>query len=444
MSVSFDLISDVSSVNVLERPSCFCCQERSLDITAIAQHALAATVEIMGYCETKTLYNSHQVVPYFMTASGFCIHPDGYIITNYHVVDGLRRVDVLFRGGKKLEAEIVGVDPETDLALLKIEKTDCPYLVFADRSCEIGETVFTTGNPLGLRRILTKGVISAKADCFADLYSSKDSGDHLGQLAHYLVSDALTNPGSSGGPLLDRQGHVIGVQSRGGSGHAISIAQDTVISVANELIDQGVVRRSWLGCEIESVPEILLTISDKEGEALVLLDVLEGSPAEIAGLQKGDIILKSNGNPIRSKSQFLTDIAIQHPPGSCLSLSILRGKQLLAVDVILGSRILYEPVFIKELGLSVEALDYEKKIICRHDSKTQGLFISEVECGSLAELAGLLPGDVILSVGYGFNDQKPLVSVEELEETMSEVKDFCVLKIQGFDRTRSFYRVIEF
>jgi Do/DeqQ family serine protease len=266
--------------------------------------------------------------------SGFIISPDGYILTNEHVVQGVQEIQVNIAGRKSsVPAKVVGSDHELDLAVLKIDAgKDLPVLKLGSSSAvAVGNWVVAIGNPYGLDHTVTVGVISAKGRPVTIQDRS---------FRNLLQTDASINPGNSGGPLLNLKGEVIGINTAVAQAQGIGFAipSDTVESVLDDLIKQGKVKRGWLGVEIQDVtPTIAETSGLSEPEGVVLRNVLSGGPAEKAGLQQGDIITAIDGKKVATTGDLL-DIVREAGPGKKVQVTVWRNKKAEKFTVTLTER----------------------------------------------------------------------------------------------------------
>ena len=325
--------------------------------------------------------------------SGFIISADGYAVTNNHVVQGADEVTVKVQGGEELKATVIGTDPKTDLALIKI-KSDKPFqfVKFAEKEARVGDIVMAVGNPFGLNSTVTTGIVSARG---------RDIGS--GPYDDFLQIDASINKGNSGGPSFNLSGDVIGINSAifspsGGSvgiGFAIpaSIAQDVIAS----LKDNGKVTRGWLGVQIQPVTEeIAQSMGLAAAKGAIVSDVTEKSPALAAGFKTGDTILKADGSDI-SDARDLSKKVAHFAPGKTINIDIIRDGKPMTVAVKIGAMPTDmkmaskaapdEPADMTALGLKLGPAE-----------DGAGVKILEVKPDSVAEQQGLKAGDVILEV----------------------------------------------
>ncbi len=257
--------------------------------------------------------------------SGVIITDDGYIVTNHHVIDGADEIEVTLHDQRIFNAEVQGADPNTDIAVLKIDETDLPYISFGDSDdLEIGEWVLAVGNPFGLTSSVTAGIISAKERALGALRE----GDM--PIESFLQTDAAVNVGNSGGALVNLRGELMGVPTliisptRTHIGTAFAVPSSIVQIVAENIIEYGEVRRGILGVSISGVtPEL----ADEEGldeiTGVYIEGVVNGSAADQAGIQRGDIVLEVNGNTVASTSELQREIA-RHQPGESVEITLIR------------------------------------------------------------------------------------------------------------------------
>lgn len=411
--------------------------ERSFqDLTLLAKHAIPATVNLNVTGGYQTMYSNSSVSGQW-GGSGFLVSSDGLVVTNYHVIEGACRVDAVFNAAKEtFSAKILGVDPETDLALLKIEGQDFPTLSLGDSDAlEVGERVVAIGNPHYLKDIFTLGVLSGR-----------DPGPWpagpIAQLTEFLISDAVTNPGNSGGPMLNKKGEVVGVVNGGviGGGLTYSIPSKTLKFVMEQLLEDGFVSRSYLGVKWRYIDsDFAQDLGFGEIEGMLALDIEKGSPAEKAGLQRGDFLLKANGNTFESVYEFRRTLAMATRPGEECLLSLVREGNPLDLKVVLGSEVRDEGVSSEktdELGLFVADLNAERAESYGYDFGQKGVMISKLEIDSPADKAGLWASDVITGVVLNLNAQIQISCLDDLEEALELAQDqkVIVLKVRRANR----------
>src|SRR5213592_1610353 len=264
--------------------------------------------------------------------SGFFISADGYAVTNNHVVDGADKVEVTTDDGKTYTAKVIGTDPRTDVALIKVAgRTDFPFAKLSDSKPRIGDWVLAVGNPFGLGGTVTAGIVSA---------SGRDIGN--GPYDDFIQIDAPVNKGNSGGPAFDTSGEVMGVNtaiyspSGGSVGIAFSIPASTVKSVVAQLKDKGSVSRGWIGVQIQPVtPEIADSLGLKRAEGALVAEPQTNSPAAKAGIESGDVITSVNGEPVKDARELARTIG-GFAPGAAVKLNVLHKGQDKTVNITLG------------------------------------------------------------------------------------------------------------
>lgn len=376
--------------------------------------------------------------------SGFIISPDGYIVTNNHVVEGADTIRVNIGGKNKkddlLEAEVIGTDPETDLALLKIQAENLPYLRFGDSDAlEVGEWVVAIGSPLGLDHTVTAGIVSAKG-----------RNIQSGSYDDYLQTDASINRGNSGGPLLNMDGHVVGIntaiaQRAQGIGFAIpsAIAKNIIASLQTDKK----VSRGWLGVTIQDVDNATSkALGMKESRGALVNSVLEGQPAALAGIKEGDVILVINGKGIADTEQLLREVAALKP-GSKADITVWRDGKEVTLELTVAERDLAQgknggqpggPSAESLIGLTVRPLTNEEARRLE-GTGTTGLLVIVVESGSVAAKAGIQTGDVVLAV-----NKQPVTTIADFSLRLKEAeKQRGAALLHIFRNGRVFFRAIE-
>jgi serine protease Do len=339
--------------------------------------------------------------------SGFIISKDGYIVTNNHVVENAADIKVSLSDKEEFDAKVVGRDPKTDVALIKIEaKKDLPVTPLGDSSkLRVGEWVVAIGNPFGLGHTVTAGIVSAKGRIIG-----------AGPYDDFIQTDASINPGNSGGPLFNLEGGVVGINtaivaSGQGIGFAIpiNVAKDLLV----QLREKGKVTRGWLGVQVQRVtPELAKSFGlDRERGALVA-DVVPDTPAERAGIERGDIIVEFNGRKIEEMNDLPRVVAVT-PPGGEAEVKVLRKGQEKVVRVKVAEmkeeRVAGGGGGTIEEGLGLTAQELTPEIARSLGlSDTKGVVVSNVEEDSPADEAGIQRGDLILEV-----NQKKIANVRD-------------------------------
>ncbi len=356
--------------------------------------------------------------------SGFIVAPDGYVVTNNHVVEGADEIAVTLDDGTKHEAELVGTDPKTDLALLKIEaEGPLPYARFGESDVtRVGDWVIAIGNPFGLGGTATTGIVSARG---RDIQS--------GPFDDFLQIDAPINRGNSGGPLFDLSGQVVGINTAifspngGNVGIGFAIPANQAEPVIEQLRATGRVDRGWLGVQIQAVTEDIAEGLGLDNEHGALVASVEpGSPAEKAGLRSGDIIVGFEGEEVL-RLKDLTRRVAEREPQSEIQMEVWRSGNRKTLDVVLGSSPEQTAVAGRDpngdvkspgsLGLALAELTPEARQRYRIPDDVDGAIIVGVEPGGPAADRGLAPGDVVTMVG-----QSPVKGPNEAAQKMDEAR----------------------
>jgi serine protease Do len=376
----------------------------------------------------------HQMI--IGAGSGFFISPDGYAVTNNHVVDHATSVQVTTDDGTTYKAKVIGVDPNTDLALIKVDgKSSFDYVTFADRAPRIGDWVVAVGNPFGLGGTVTAGIVSAQG---------RDIGS--GPYDNYIQIDAPINKGNSGGPTFDTNGNVIGVNtaiyspSGGSVGIGFDIPAQTAKTVIAELKDKGVVTRGWLGVQVQPVTKgIADSLGMKKAEGAMVDEPQTGTPAAKAGIQSGDVITALNGTPVKDSRDLSRKIAGM-APGSSAALDIFRSGQSKTLTVTLGklpsrqqanagNQETQPDSGVAHLGLSLAPANEVA------GSGGKGVVVAAVDPGGSAADHGFQSGDVILAVDGKAVDHPDDIR-KALTEAKSQGKHDVLLRVKKADAIR--------
>ncbi|MGU7774010.1 Do family serine endopeptidase [Burkholderia sp. MR1-5-21] len=267
--------------------------------------------------------------------SGVIVSPEGYILTNQHVVDGADQIEVALADGRTATAKVIGIDPETDLAVLKINMTDLPTITLGrSDQARVGDVVLAIGNPFGVGQTVTMGIISALGR------------NHLGinTFENFIQTDAPINPGNSGGALVDVNGNLLGIntaiysRSGGSLGIGFAIPVSTARSVLESIITTGSVTRGWIGVEPQDVtPEIAESFGLQQKSGAIVAGVLQGGPADKAGIKPGDILVSVNGEEITDTTKLLNVVA-QIKPGATAKVHVVRKGKEFDLNVVIGKR----------------------------------------------------------------------------------------------------------
>jgi len=332
--------------------------------------------------------------------SGFFISADGYAVTNNHVVDKAETVEVSTDDGKTYSAKVIGTDPRTDIALIKIDgRNDFPYVRFSEKPPRIGDWVLAVGNPFGLGGTVTAGIVSARG---------RDIG--AGPYDDFIQIDAPVNRGNSGGPTFDVDGSVIGVNtaiyspSGGSVGIAFAIPAETVKSVIGQLKDKGAVSRGWIGVQIQPVTaDIADSLGLKGTQGALVAEPQSNSPAVKAGIQAGDVITAVNGAPVRDARDLARQIGAMSP-GSTVRLTVMQKGEQKTISVTLGElpnerEARATPESREPSGLTIPRLGLTLAPATEvAGSGNEGVVVTAVEPDGIAGDQGFKAGDVILEV----------------------------------------------
>lgn len=367
--------------------------------------------------------------PQLGQGSGFIVTADGYVMTNAHVIKGASKMEVTLNDGRVLPATLVGADPHTDVAIIKIDGKDLPFLTFGDSDAlDVGEWVVAIGSPFQLEASLTVGVVSAKGR----------QNLRITDLEDFIQTDAAINPGNSGGPLLNLNSEVIGMNtaivSRTGGYMGIGFAIPSNIAkvIMTQIIDKGSVTRGYMGVSLQAVDkDIAAAFNLDKTEGVLVSEVIKDSPADKAGLKQGDIILQYNGMPIKSQGGFRTEIALMNP-GTTINLKVNRKGQILTIPVTLGTAPdsgVASAAIPQKLGIEVDDLSPEARKQLGYTRGEEGVLITKVKPGSPAAMSGMRPGYLILAVNH-----KKIANMNEFNDVMNEAgknKRILLLVRQG-------------
>ena len=371
--------------------------------------------------------------------SGFFITADGYAVTNNHVVDKADTVEVTADDGKTYTAKVIGTDPRTDIALIKVDgRSDFPYVHLADKAPRIGDWVLAVGNPFGLGGTVTAGIVSARG---------RDIG--AGPYDDFIQIDAPVNKGNSGGPTFDVDGNVIGVNtaifspSGGSVGIAFAIPAPTVKSVVAQLKDNGKVSRGWIGVQIQPVTaEIADNLGLKASEGALVADPQPNGPAAKAGIMAGDVITAVNGNAVKDARDLAKQIGGMAPGGTA-KLTVWRKGEEKTFSIALGelpnqreARANAMPdssgpegTDVPRLGLTVVPAGQVA------GSGSEGVVVTEVDPNGIASDQGVKTGDVILEVG-GKKVANPADIRSALKDAQKDGKRTILMRVKSGDATK--------
>lgn len=348
--------------------------------------------------------------------SGLVVTPDGYIITNYHVVGGAERIKVTMYDRRIFSARLIGADRQSDIAIIKVEAEELATIPWADSDAlKVGQFVLSIGNPFGLSHTVTLGIISATGRANVGITDYED----------FIQTDAAINPGNSGGPLVNTRGELAGIntaifsKSGGYQGIGFSVPSNIVRSVMEQILNTGRVVRGWIGASLQDLsPELGREFGHLGPGGALVSDVFADSPAEAAGLRAGDIILRFDGHEV-SDASTLTNRVARSRPGQAVQAQVLRDGGVVDVTMSVGEKSEQAAEASIESGaqaskadaldgLGVIALTSEVASQLQIGRDVRGVVVDTVREGSAASEAGLKRGDVIMEMG-----RKPTASMDE-------------------------------
>jgi serine protease Do len=351
--------------------------------------------------------------------SGVIISDDGYILTNNHLVQNADKIKVVLSDKREFTGKVVGSDPKTDLSVIKIDADDLTSIPIGNSySLRVGEIVFAVGNPYGLNQTITMGIVSAVGRANVGIADYED----------FIQTDAAINPGNSGGALVNVKGELVGINtaifstSGGYQGIGFAIPSNMVRIVMKSLIERGRVIRGWLGVSIQSItPELAQQFHLERDFGTLVADVVEGSPAEKAGLMRGDVIIEFGGKEV-NEPYHLRNIVASTPPGEEVDVKVIRNGEIIDRSVVIGElpteseKQPTTPFKNVLAGVSVQNLTPEAYRKLNLPKRIRGVVVTDIEGGSPAETA-LMPGDVILEI-----NRKAISNIDDFEAIVSKIK----------------------
>lgn len=335
--------------------------------------------------------------------SGVVISADGDIVTNNHVIEGADDIVVTFADKRELKAKLIGTDKPADLAFLRVEGKNLPFVPFGDSSAlRLGEIVLAVGNPFGVGQTVTMGIVSAKGRANVGIIDYED----------FIQTDASINPGNSGGALVNLKGELVGIntailsRSGGAQGIGFAVPSNMVRPIREQIAEHGRVRRGWLGVAIQDLtPDIARSMGLKEQKGVLVSDVMEGGPAAKASLSVGDVIVQVNERPTPSAAELRNAVALLKP-GTKAKLAVVHDGKSKELSVTLDEKKDEQEVAAKQsgsqevlAGLTLSDLDSALRQRLGVPAKVTGAVVTEIEDGSPAQRAGLEEGDVVTAVG---------------------------------------------
>ncbi len=364
--------------------------------------------------------------------SGVIVSSDGYIVTNNHVVGGADKVEVQLSDGRVFPATIVGTDPKSDVAIIKINKTGLPAIKIGDSSkLRIGSFVMAIGNPFGLGGTVTMGIVSALGR----------SGLGITDYENFIQTDAAINPGNSGGALVNMKGELVGIntailsRSGGNVGIGFAIPVDLVMSIKGSIDKYGKVVRGWLGVSVQEItPDIAKGLGMVSAKGALVSEVFKNSPAEKAGMKRGDVIVGIDGQPVQNTASMRFLIS-EVTPGSTVKVKVLRDGKEKVIPVVAGdlakAQVPEHQFLIKDNkfleGATVADLIPATRETLGIGNDIQGVVVIDVANNSAAARTGLKPGDIILSVNN--------ITTRNLQDFMK-----VVASLKGIKMSISIYR----
>ena len=422
-----------------------------LDFTATAEKVTAAVVHIKStQAQTKMPQNQYydpfkeffgpdfspkmEMRPAQSTGSGVIINEKGYIVTNNHVVQDADIVEVTLHDNRSFKAEVIGTDPDTDIALIKVAQEGLPHLAFVDSDkTKVGEWVLAVGNPFNLNSTVTAGIISAKGRSINILSRNAEQNTAI---ESFIQTDAAINPGNSGGALVDLQGGLIGINTAIASptgayaGYGFAVPANIVSKIVEDLLKFGIVQRGWLGVSIQNINSELVKEHDlKVTDGAYVAGFADQSAAKSAGIKEGDVIVKIDNTPIHSSNALTEHIGLRRP-GDKINVVVNREGKELSFQVTLKNRAGSVDAVKAEtnkgmasLGITLE--NAEPGVLKKLDLKN-GVKIKTIGPGKMAKYTDIREGFIVTKI----NDV-PVKSVKEFEEILKSKKEGEIITLSG-------------
>jgi len=363
--------------------------------------------------------------------SGVIVSPEGYVLTNNHVVDGATDIRVTLADQREFKGRVIGTDAKTDIAVVKIDLSNAPSIVIGDSSkLQVGDYALAVGNPFGVGQTVTMGIVSATGRTHLGIEDYED----------FIQTDAPINPGNSGGALINDRGELVGINtaiiahgSEGNQGIGFAVPVNLARTVMDEILKNGKVTRGYLGIVPQDVtPSIARAFGQQEAKGALVSDVSPNSPAQRSGLERGDIILELNGKPVADSNQLRMSISMMHPD-SKVNLKVLRRGAEHDMTATLGALPTEEASLRDDnnggsksslSGVSVQDLDAQTASQLRLPANTTGVVVTGISPSSPAADSGLQRGDVIAEV-----NRQPVKNTSDFERAMRNSKDETLLLV---------------
>jgi Do/DeqQ family serine protease len=419
-----------------------------LDFTAAAEMVMPAVVYIQSTQDmdnTRELQSTDPLREFFgpraqkgpsrSSGSGVIINGSGYIVTNNHVVQDADMVEITLMDNRTFKAKVVGTDPDTDLAVVKIDESGLPFLSFVDSdNAKVGEWVLAVGNPYNLNSTVTAGIISAKGRNINILH--RNSGEGSTAIESFIQTDAAINPGNSGGALVALNGGLLGINTAiasptgSYSGYGFAVPSNIVSKIVDDLINYGAVQRGWLGVTIGSVNSELAKANDLQvNEGAYISGFADKSSAKEAGIKEGDVVIQIDETPIKSNTALIEYIG-RHRPGDKVNMLVNRKGRELTIPVVLKSRDgkigLIKPEEIDAVSaLGIELEEIDGKLLRKLDLD-HGVRVKELRKGKVGRYTEMHDGFIITKV----NDI-PVNSVKEFEKIIKTKKKGDLVTFSG-------------
>ncbi|MBX2843325.1 MAG: trypsin-like peptidase domain-containing protein [Flammeovirgaceae bacterium] len=369
------------------------------------------------------------------SGSGVIFSKDGYIVTNNHVIDGADEIEVIFNK-KSYQAKLIGTDPSTDLALVKIDAKNLPFIkVASSKELNVGEWVLAVGNPFNLQSTVTAGIVSAKGRRINIL-------EDIFPIESFIQTDAAINPGNSGGALVNLEGDLVGINtailSRTGSyaGYGFAVPSDIVTKVVRDLKQYGEVQKAFIGAEVVDLDEDLsnqLGTNDLDGVVVTFIEP-EGAAAGV-GIEKGDIIVEINENKVNSMALFDEQLGF-HRPGDKIKIKYKRGKENYVKDVIL-TNVEGTTGIVKKITYNAEKLGATFEVVPKMERTRlgieSGIRVKQVERGLIHNM-DIKEGEVIVAIN-NYKIEKP----EDLEEILIRIRGRVIVEVIDRDNKKRYY-----